>query len=176
MTNFVLWFTGYSGSGKTTLANIICKYLTLHNINSCIIDGDIVRKTISQDLSFLFSDREENTRRIVGMCQILQYNNIVPIVATISPSLKERNNARKALHNFVEIFFDIPFSVAELRDVKGLYKKARHHNLPFFTGIDSVYQRPNNPEIRLDTFLQKKYQCLQTILEYLKQKKYLGEK
>jgi bifunctional enzyme CysN/CysC len=149
----VLWFTGLSGSGKSTIANLVERKLHRMNRHTFLLDGDNVRHGLNKDLGFTEADRIENIRRVGEVAKLMADAGLVVITAFISPFRAEREMVRAMLPEgeFFEIFIDTPLSVAEERDVKGLYKKARAGDLKNFTGIDSPYEAPAKPEIRIDT-------------------------
>ena len=149
----VLWFTGLSGSGKSTIANEVEKSLNLMNRHTFLLDGDNVRHGLNKDLGFTEADRIENIRRVGEVAKLMTDAGLIVLTAFISPFRAERQMVREMLPDaeFIEIFVDTPLEVAEERDVKGLYKKARSGKLKNFTGIDSPYESPENPEIRVNT-------------------------
>jgi len=149
----VLWFTGLSGSGKSTIANEVEKQLFLMNRHTFLLDGDNVRHGLNRDLGFTEADRIENIRRVGEMAKLMTDAGLIVLTAFISPFRAERQMVREMLAEgeFIEIFVDTQLEVAEGRDVKGLYKKARSGQLKNFTGIDSPYEAPENPEIRVNT-------------------------
>ena len=149
----VLWFTGLSGSGNATIANEVEKSLNLMNRHTFLLDGDNVRHGLNKDLGFTEADRIENIRRVGEMAKLMTDAGLIVLTAFISPFRAERKMVRGMLPEveFIEIFVDTPLEVAEARDVKGLYKKARSGKLKNFTGIDSPYEAPENPEIRVNT-------------------------
>jgi bifunctional enzyme CysN/CysC len=149
----VLWFTGLSGSGKSTIANEVEKSLALMNRHTFLLDGDNVRHGLNKDLGFTEADRIENIRRVGEVAKLMIDAGLIVLTAFISPFRAERDMVRAMLPEgeFIEIFVDTPLEVAEARDVKGLYRKARAGNLKNFTGIDSPYEAPINPEIRVNT-------------------------
>ena len=149
----VLWFTGLSGSGKSTIANEVEKQLFMMNRHTFLLDGDNVRHGLNRDLGFTEADRIENIRRVGEVAKLMADAGLIVLTAFISPFRAERQMVRDMLPDgeFVEIFVDTPLEVAEGRDVKGLYKKARSGQLKNFTGIDSPYEPPENPEIRVNT-------------------------
>ena len=149
----VLWFTGLSGAGKSTIANEVEKRLALMNRHTFLLDGDNVRHGLNKDLGFTEADRIENIRRVGEVAKLMADAGLIVLTAFISPFRAEREMVRAMLPEgeFIEIFVDTPLEVAEARDVKGLYKKARAGSLKNFTGIDSPYEEPLSPEIRIDT-------------------------
>ena len=149
----VLWFTGLSGSGKSTLAHAIEERLYKNGISTYVLDGDNVRHGLCSDLSFTDSDRVENIRRIGELAKLLTDAGIITLTAFISPFKIDRDEARKRMPHgdFLEIYCQCPIEICEQRDVKGLYKKARAGEIPFFTGIDSPYEAPVGPELVINT-------------------------
>ena len=149
----LLWFTGLSGSGKSTIANEVEKSLNLMNRHTFLLDGDNVRHGLNKDLGFTEADRIENIRRVGEVAKLMTDAGLIVLTAFISPFRAERDMVRSMLPEgeFIEIFVDTPLEVAEARDVKGLYKKARAGKLKNFTGIDSPYEAPENAEIRVNT-------------------------
>ena len=149
----VVWFTGLSGSGKSTIANIVERKLHQLGRHTYMLDGDNVRHGLNRDLGFTEEDRVENIRRVAEVSGLMVDAGLIVLVSFISPFRAERRLARERLAEgeFIEVFVDTPIEVAEQRDPKGLYKKARQGELKNFTGIDSPYERPENPEIRIDS-------------------------
>ncbi len=149
----VLWFTGLSGSGKSTIANLVEKKLASLGRHTFLLDGDNIRHGLNKDLGFTQADRIENIRRIGEVTRLMTDAGLIVLTAFISPFRAERDLVRAMLPagEFVEVFIDTPLAEAEKRDVKGLYKKARSGELKNFTGIDSPYEAPEAPEIRIDT-------------------------
>jgi bifunctional enzyme CysN/CysC len=149
----VLWFTGLSGAGKSTIANEVEKRLNLMNRHTFLLDGDNVRHGLNKDLGFTEADRIENIRRVGEVAKLMADAGLIVLTAFISPFRAERDMVRAMLPagEFIEIHVDTPLEVAEARDVKGLYKKARSGALKNFTGIDSPYEAPEKPEIRVNT-------------------------
>jgi bifunctional enzyme CysN/CysC len=149
----ILWFTGLSGAGKSTIANLVEKQLHADGRHTYLLDGDNVRHGLNKDLGFTDEDRVENIRRVAEVSRLMVDAGLIVIVSFISPFRSERRMARSLVEagEFIEVFVDTPLRLAEARDAKGLYKKARRGELKNFTGIDSPYEVPEDPEIRLDT-------------------------
>lgn len=148
----VIWFTGLSGSGKSTLAGALEQVLHRAGVSTYLLDGDNVRHGLCRDLGFGDGDRRENIRRVGEVARLMVDAGLVVLTAFISPHRAERRMVRDMLPDgrFIEAYVDTPLSVCEARDPKGLYKKARAGELRHFTGIDSVYEAPEQPEIHLD--------------------------
>ncbi len=149
----ILWFTGLSGAGKSTIANLVEKQLHADGRQTYLLDGDNVRHGLNKDLGFTDQNRVENIRRVAEVARLMVDAGLIVMVSFISPFRSERRMARGLVEagEFIEVFVDTPLAQAEARDAKGLYKKARRGELKNFTGIDSPYEAPENPEIRLDT-------------------------
>jgi bifunctional enzyme CysN/CysC len=149
----VLWFTGLSGAGKSTIANLVEKELVRMNRHTFLLDGDNVRHGLNKDLGFTEADRIENIRRVGEVARLMTDAGLIVITAFISPFRAEREMVRQLMNagEFIEVHIDTPLDEAERRDVKGLYRKARAGELKNFTGIDSPYEAPIDPEIRIDT-------------------------
>jgi bifunctional enzyme CysN/CysC len=165
----VLWFTGLSGSGKSTIANEVEKSLNLMNRHTFLLDGDNVRHGLNRDLGFTEADRIENIRRVGEVAKLMADAGLIVLTAFISPFRAEREMVRKMLPEgeFIEIFVDTPLEVAEARDVKGLYKKARAGALKNFTGIDSPYEPPEAPDIRVNTVAMTPGEAAEHIIRQL---------
>lgn len=165
----VLWFTGLSGSGKSTLAHAIEEQLYKNGISTYVLDGDNVRHGLCSDLSFTDSDRVENIRRIGELAKLLTDAGVITLTAFISPFKVDREEARKRLPHgdFFEIYCLCPIETCEQRDVKGLYKKARAGEIPFFTGIDSAYEAPDRAELVINTSELSLDACVQMVLHLL---------
>jgi bifunctional enzyme CysN/CysC len=166
---FLLWFTGLSGSGKSTIANEVEKRLHIMNRHTFLLDGDNVRHGLNRDLGFTDADRVENIRRIGEVAKLMTDAGLIVLTAFISPFRAERQMVRAMLPEgeFIEVFVNTPLEVAEQRDVKGLYKKARAGELKNFTGIDSPYEEPLNAEIRVNTTEMTAKEAAQHIVDWL---------
>ncbi len=166
---YILWFTGLSGAGKSTIANLVEKKLHALNRHSFLLDGDNIRHGLNRDLGFTDADRVENIRRTGEVAKLMADAGLIVLTAFISPFRNERNMVRNMVgeNEFIEIFIDAPLEVAEQRDAKGLYKKARAGELQNFTGIDSPYEPPENPELVIDTTTTTPEQAAQHIIDYL---------
>ena len=165
----LLWFTGISGSGKSTIANSIEKELYAKGIRTYILDGDNIRHGLNSDLGFNDSDRVENIRRVAEVSKLMLDAGIFVISSFISPFISDRKMVRELFPKgeFIEIFVDTPLEVAESRDPKGLYKKARAGEIPNFTGISSPYEKPENPELTINTEVNNIQACTQMVLDIL---------
>ncbi len=171
----VLWFTGLSGSGKSTVANLVEKRLHDLGRHTYTLDGDNVRHGLNKDLGFTDADRVENIRRVGETSKLLVDAGMIVLVSFISPFVSERRMARELLEDgeFIEVFISTPLDVCEQRDVKGLYAKARRGEIKNFTGIDSAYEAPENPEIDIDTSEIAAEKAANDIVRYLEENGYL---
>ena len=171
----VVWFTGLSGSGKSTIANIVESKLHAQGVRTYLLDGDNVRHGLNRDLGFTDADRVENIRRIAEVSALMVDAGLVVLVSFISPFRAERRLAREALEDgeFIEVHVDTPLALAEERDPKGLYAKARRGELANFTGIDSPYEPPEQPEVRIDTSAMSAEDAANVIIETLRQRRVL---
>lgn len=167
-TPAVLWMTGLSGSGKSTIANAVELKLTQQGYHTYLLDGDNIRHGLNKDLGFTKADRIENIRRIAEVSKLMADAGLIVITAFISPFRSERKAAREIIKEakFAEIFIDTPLQIAEQRDVKGLYAKARSGKLKNFTGVDSPYEEPVSPEIKIDTTLTDIETAASSIVDY----------
>jgi bifunctional enzyme CysN/CysC len=172
----VLWLTGLSGAGKSTIANRIEKKLALAGRHTYLLDGDNVRHGLNKDLGFTAQDRVENIRRVAEVSRLMVDAGLIVLVSFISPFRSERRMARAlfAPGEFFEVFIDTPLAEAERRDTKGLYRKARRGELKNFTGIDSPYEAPENPEIRIDTTTVGPEEAAERVIAHLAALKVTG--
>jgi bifunctional enzyme CysN/CysC len=166
----VVWFTGLSGAGKSTIANIAEKKLHALGRHTYLLDGDNVRHGLNKDLGFTEADRVENIRRVAEVARLMVDAGLIVLVSFISPFRAERRLARDLVEKgeFCEVYVDTPLSVAEQRDPKGLYQKARRGDLKNFTGIDSPYEQPENPEVRIDTTICTPEDAAELIVAHLR--------
>jgi adenylylsulfate kinase len=168
----VIWFTGLSGSGKSTLAHSVEE--KLHNLGcrTFVLDGDNVRHGLSSNLSFSDDDRKENIRRIGEAANLMMEAGVIAITAFISPFKKDRNFVRQLLSqgDFIEIYCKASLETCESRDVKGLYKRARAGEIKNYTGIDSPYEAPENPELVIDTEGESLEESVAKVIDFLKSK------
>ncbi|KEF31650.1 Adenylylsulfate kinase [Marinobacter nitratireducens] len=165
----LLWFTGLSGSGKSTIANALDVALHERGYHTFLLDGDNVRHGLCKDLGFSDADREENIRRVGEVCKLFADAGIIVMSAFISPFTSDRRMVRKLFPagEFIEVFMDTPLETCESRDPKGLYQKARSGEIKHFTGIDSPYEVPSHPELRLDTSTMTVDECVDSLIGYL---------
>jgi bifunctional enzyme CysN/CysC len=166
----VIWFTGLSGAGKSTIANLLEKRLHALGRHTYLLDGDNVRQGLNKDLGFTEADRVENIRRVSEVARLMADAGLIVLVSFISPFRAERRTARGLMGEgeFYEVFVDVPLEVAETRDPKGLYKKARRGELKNFTGVDSPYELPEAPEVKIDTTRMTPERAAEAILERLR--------
>lgn len=162
----VVWLTGLSGAGKTTIAKKVVEL----GFNAIELDGDIVRAGLCKDLGFTQEDRKENIRRIAELSKIFCSNDMNCICSFISPTEEIRELAKNIIgkDNFIEVYINTPIKICELRDTKGLYKKAKSGLIKHFTGIDSIYEPPKNPNFILDCYNYSPNESAKKLFEYLK--------
>ncbi|ASP46656.1 adenylyl-sulfate kinase [Cognaticolwellia beringensis] len=165
----LLWYTGLSGSGKSTIANAVDALLFQRKCHSYLLDGDNVRHGLNGDLGFSDEDRVENIRRISEVGQLFVDAGLIVSTAFISPFRADRALAASKLApgEFIEVFIDTPIEICEQRDPKGLYKLARAGEIKDFTGIDSAYEAPENPQIHINSANKSVEQCAQQVVDYL---------
>lgn len=174
----VIWYTGLSGSGKSTLAHAVEEILFKRGQLCYILDGDNIRHGLNKNLGFSPEDREENIRRIGEVSKLFADAGIITMTAFISPYRADRDKARKLLDegDFIEVYVKVPLDVAEERDPKGLYKKARAGEIKEFTGISAPYEEPLQPEITIDTSLNDIEASREIILNYLEDRQLIPRK
>jgi len=167
-----IWFTGLPCSGKTTLAKALEKFLLSEGFKTKLYDGDEVRKSISRDLGFSKEDRIENIKRVAILALEDVKQGYIVLVALVSPYREIRESVKKMFgkDKFIEVFADAPLEICEQRDVKGLYKKARAGEIKNFTGIDDPYEPPLNPDVHLRTDLLTKEECLNKLINFIREK------
>ena len=167
----IVWLTGLSGAGKTTIANLVAPKLLALGKHAFVLDGDNMRRGLNKDLGFTRADRIENVRRAGEVAKLMSDAGLTVIVAFISPFRAERELARRmaAPGEFIEVFIDTPLQIAEQRDVKGLYRKARAGELKDFTGIDSPYEAPESPDLHIDTTVTTAEQAAELIVQRVQQ-------
>jgi adenylylsulfate kinase len=170
---FTLWFTGLSGAGKTTVAEIVEHELKERGLRVEVLDGDIVRTNLSKGLGFSREDRNVNVLRIGFVANLLTRNGVAVIVSAISPYKEARDQVRRRIIDFVEVFVDVPLEVAAERDVKGLYKKAFAGEIEGFTGVSDPYEPPVAPDLVLKTDEEEPHESARRVIEKLEYFGYL---
>lgn len=172
----ILWFTGLSGAGKSTIAGALEERLFQSGKHTYLLDGDNVRHGLCRDLGFSDQDRVENIRRVGEVSKLMVDAGLIVLTAFISPFRADRQMVRDVMRagEFIEVFVDTPQDVCEERDPKGLYAKARRGEIRNFTGIDSDYESPEAPEVRLMAGSQSVEECVDQLMDYLQQKGYLA--
>ncbi|NND34084.1 MAG: adenylyl-sulfate kinase [Saprospiraceae bacterium] len=170
--SMVLWFTGLSGSGKSTIAVALERELFSRGLIAQVLDGDNIRNGINKNLGFSLEDRRENIRRIAEVAKLYVQSGLITICSFISPTKEIRAMAREIIgpEDFNEVFIDTPLEICEQRDVKGLYKKARAGEIKGFTGIDSPFERPEEPQLTILTENQMLEDSVQRVLEFTLEK------
>ncbi|WP_017716042.1 adenylyl-sulfate kinase [Kamptonema formosum] len=162
-----VWFTGLSGAGKTTISQRLEEKLRWQGYRVEVLDGDIVRQNLTKGLGFSKEDRDENIRRIGFVAHLLTRNGVIVLVSAISPYREIRDEVRKRIGDFVEVYVNAPLEVCEGRDVKGLYKKARAGEIKHFTGIDDPYEPPLNPDVECHTDVESEDESLAKVWLHL---------
>jgi adenylylsulfate kinase len=164
-----VWFTGLSGAGKTTIAERVEQELVLRGLRVEMLDGDVVRQSLTKGLGFSKADRDENIRRIGFVADLLTRNGVIVLVPVISPYRAVREEVREKIGAFVEVYVGTSLEVCEQRDVKGLYRKARDGEIKGFTGIDDPYEPPLNPDVICITEEESLEQCVNKVLHHINQ-------
>ncbi len=165
----VLWLTGLSGAGKSTLADALKHQLLAQGVNTFILDGDVVRQGLNQDLGFSAADRAESVRRVAAVAQLMQQAGVMVLVAMISPAKSERDKAMALIGSahVLQVYVNTPLAVCEARDPKGLYRKARNGQLLNMTGIDSPYEAPDQAQLVIDTSTTSVSEAVQQLMRLL---------
>ncbi|PJY98723.1 MULTISPECIES: adenylyl-sulfate kinase [Bacillus] len=168
----ILWLTGLSGSGKSTIANAAARELFEQGYQVIVLDGDNIRHGLNKDLGFSDEDRKENIRRIGEVAKLFVQQGTIVITAFISPFREDREQVRQLVEagEFNEVYIKCDLDICEQRDPKGLYKKARNGEIPFFTGIDSPYEEPEAPELVLDSGQHDREACKNQLIEFVERK------
>jgi adenylylsulfate kinase len=162
----VIWLLGHSGAGKSTLAQMVAARLERDGYRTVSLDGDVVRAGMNRDLGFSEADRLENIRRISELCKILLEKDLIVICSFITPLQSHRDLLRKTLGDrYLEIYVECPIAICEERDVKGLYRKARNHEIENFTGIGSGFDAPARPDLTVPTALWQPDKCAEAIFQ-----------
>jgi len=172
----VIWFTGLSGSGKSTISHLVEEELYKLGCRTFVLDGDNVRHGLSSNLTFSDSDRKENIRRAGEVARLMSEAGIITMAAFISPFEEDRSSVRKLLPQggFIEVYCKASLEVCESRDVKGFYKRARTGEIKDYTGIDSTYEEPNNPELVIDSDIESIQDSVAKVIDFLKIKKIIN--
>jgi adenylylsulfate kinase len=168
-----VWFTGLSGAGKTTINQRLEEKLRWHGYRVEVLDGDVVRQNLTKGLGFSKEDRDENIRRIGFVAHLLTRNGVIVLVSAISPYREIRDEVKKRIGDFVEVYVNAPLEVCERRDVKGLYKKARAGEIKHFTGIDDPYEPPLNPDVECLTDAESEDESLAKVWLHLQAAGYI---
>lgn len=166
-TGVTVWFTGLCGSGKTTLSRALAQHLTARGYDVEVLDADVMRQHVCKGLGYSKADRDENIRRIGFVAGLLTRHGVIVLVAAISPYREIRDEVRRNIGSFLEVYVNAPLEVCEQRDQKGLYRKARAGEIRGFTGLDDPYEPPLKPEVECRTHLESVEECLNKILEVL---------
>ena len=164
---FVIWLTGLSGAGKTTIGRALTQHLTSQGLKAEFLDGDDLRSTISSELGFSKQDREMHARRVAYISHLLSRNGVIAIVALISPYRSFRQYARNLVETFIEVWINCSLETCIKRDPKGLYRKAIEGMVSDMTGLQSPYEQPINPEVRINTDIETPQESVIRIVEYL---------
>lgn len=170
--SLVVWFTGLSGSGKTTLANALSAKLFSSDVHCVVLDGDNLRLGINSDLDFTERGRKENIRRVAEIAKLFIDAGQVVLASFVSPYIVDRNQAKRTIggDNFIEVYVSTSIEECERRDVKGLYAKARSGKIKGFTGVDALYETPNDPHINLDTEKSTLEECTEKLYYFIQDK------
>ncbi len=172
---FTVWFTGLPCSGKSAVADRVAEILRAHHLKVERLDGDVVRQSLCRDLGFSREDRNENIRRVTFVAKLLTRNGVAVLTSFISPYREMREQARREIGDFIEVYVKCPLEVCMQRDVKGMYQKALRGEIKEFTGISDPYEEPLNPELVLETDRETLEESARRVIEYLKKSGYLGD-
>jgi len=167
VSGFTVWLTGLSGAGKSTIAQALAAQLEQRGQSTEVIDGDVIRTTLSKGLGFSREDRDTNIARIALICALLTKHGVATISAAISPYAGARKLAREQIGNFIEVYVHCPLHVVKARDVKGLYEKAERGEIQSFTGVSDPYEAPENPEVIVRTHEESVETSVNRIVDYL---------
>lgn len=170
---FTLWFTGLPCSGKSAVADRVAEILRSHNLRVERLDGDVVRKSLCRDLGFSKKDRDENIRRVTFVAKLLTRNGVAVLTSFISPYREIRDETRREIGEFIEVYVKCPLEVCMSRDVKGMYQKALRGEIKEFTGISDPYEEPLNPELILETDKETLEESARKVIDYLKTSGYI---
>lgn len=165
---FTIWFTGLPCAGKTSISIELEKKLSAVGYRVERLDGDNIRQHLTKDLGFTPEDRNTNIERVAYVAKLLSRNGVITLCAFIAPSEYQRNHARETIDNYIEAFVDTPLDVCKQRDVKGMYKKAEQGKIDNFTGISAPYEKPENPDITLDTVNKSASKSAEEVIQYLR--------
>lgn len=168
-----IWLTGLSGAGKTTISHLLEEQLKKLKLKVEVLDGDAIRKLLSDNLGFSREDRQKHIARVAYICKLLTRNDVTVIASLISPYRETRDCCRKEIGSFVEVYVKCPLEECIRRDVKGLYHKAINGHIQGFTGISDPYEEPENPEVVVDTFIEEPRESVFKILVYLARQGFL---
>lgn len=170
---FTLWFTGLPCSGKSAVADRVAEILRSHNLRVERLDGDVVRKSLCRDLGFSKKDRDENIHRVTFVAKLLTRNGVAVLTSFISPYREIRDEARREIGEFIEVYVKCPLEVCMSRDVKGMYQKALRGEIKEFTGISDPYEEPLHPELILETDRETLEESARKVIDYLKASGYI---
>jgi len=170
MKGHTIWLTGLSGSGKTTIAKLVAEKLRQQSIPVVILDGDVVRKSVSSDLGYTKRDRDRNITRIADICKIITDNGVINIASVVSPTKSIREYARRIIGNFTEVYIKCSLKECKRRDTKGIYEKFDNGEIDYLVGINIDYEEPKYPEIILNTDTTTPLKCCNLLLHYLRKK------
>ncbi|MCR4396372.1 MAG: adenylyl-sulfate kinase [Candidatus Saccharicenans sp.] len=172
---FTLWFTGLPCSGKSAVADRVAEILRSHNLKVERLDGDVVRKSLCRDLGFSKKDRDENIRRVAFVAKLLTRNGVAVLTSFISPYREIRDEARREIGEFIEVYVKCPLEVCMSRDTKGMYQKAIRGEIKEFTGISDPYEEPLNPELVLETDRETLEESARKVIDYLRKSGYIED-